>query len=163
MTKIQRLERTTKRGKYIIIVLACIFTIMLGYTITNIGNNLVEKVVVIGIGMICIIFINLVFCFIYKYIKQQNEYWIENEYLKESIPQEYSLTVDNFVEICLKYEENEDLYRRKIREKLEGKYYAKLISKDEIEVILQDKDGDLMEDPQRITDFHRFKNRFKLL
>lgn len=169
MTEIQKLERRTKRAKYISIFIACICTMILIYGMIFVAENstnrsFVEKVMVQVIIMLGIMAENYTLYWHYTNIKKYNKYLIDNEYLKESIPQKYSLTTDNFVEICLDYDkENEDPYKRNIRANLEDKYYAKIISYDEIEVIHKDKNGDLIEKPLRVTNFHYFEARFKPL
>lgn len=171
MTKMQKLERSTKRGKLISIFSIIIFTIIFGILILNEGKEetiqteetirTVALIILKVISVIMIILVDITIWVVYKSVKHQNEYWIENERLKENIPKEYSLTTDSFAEICLKHEEKEDLYKKKIRKKLGAKYYAKLISKDEIEVVLKDKEGDLIAEPRKITDFHCFKNNYE--
>lgn len=166
MTEIQKLERKMKIGKY-----ACIFSafiVSIGYNISILSDVIYKflsthQIRALIVGHIIITIIAwLIFWMIYIVLKIHYQYWIDNEYLKETIPQEYSLT-NSFVEICLRDEENIEFIEILKHPELEARYYAKLLSKDEIEVTLKDKCGNLLKESEKIKDFHYFNEKYKTL
>lgn len=170
MTKIRKLNRNIKIYKYSIgcIILISIIPTMLVFNKTNnTVESTIERLIAKGLIFSMILILDLSLIFLYKVIKKicedKIEEEIENVSLKETIPQEYALTTDSFVEVDLKDKENKNFFKMLVISKLEAKYYAKLVSKDEIEVILQDKDGDVIEEPKRIRDFQYFKDNYKPL
>lgn len=166
MTKIQKLKRSIKIWKYSFIVGAILLTVFVSTTIFekySAGELYFEAIVVLTIT--CIIFLLVIYFALrslYVKIKKTYENEIQNEELKDIISKEYNLKEDSYTEIYLRDEDSEGIHEKVLREKLEAKYYAKLISYDEIEVILQDKDGDLLDDPEIIDDYIYFKEHYKL-
>lgn len=166
MTKIQKLQRQMKIWKYSFILVAILLTVLV-FTATferyNTGELDTVAIVVLTITFTIVLggFYFLFWVVYEKIVKKQYGYEIQNEELKDIISKEYSLIEDSYTEIYLRDEDSEGVHEKNVREKLEAKYYAKLISYDEIEVILEDKDGDLLEEPERIDDFVYFKEHYK--
>lgn len=132
MTKIQKLERVRRVYKYLPIVFAII---ILGYIITKeICNNVVE---------------------IY-------DSDIENELLKPEIKQQFHLSNEEYVEIFWNDETDEEKFsKEKLHKKYGSKFYAKLISEDEIEIVVKNETGELMDNPKRITNFVYLREHYK--
>lgn len=161
MNKIERMKRSIKKRKYkgvLASIIWLIILIMLGSKTTY--NDPVKQITVIIIvfGFLCVT--SMIWLLLYGW-KKNTEYWIENEKLKETLPKQYGISQDNFTEIHLRYDEDE--IKTTIKKKLGAKYYAKIISYDEIEVILKDKDGDLLKKPEHFKNFHEFYSKYKPL
>lgn len=163
MNEIERLNRSTKRSKKVcIFVNIMVFIILIIIAKYDTNNNNYAVLIVMLLVSFEFLCVSVVIWFVYKGIKDQNKYWIENEELKQTLPKEYGITQDEFTEVFLRYEQYENETYIKVKKKLGAKYYARLISYDEIEVALKDKDGDLLK-TEHFTDFHAFESEYKPL
>lgn len=153
MTKIQKLEREKKMYQYIPIVSAMLFI-------------LIMEIIMNGRNTILMLVFAVLLYVIYKCICKEFikicDFNIEDELLKPEIKQQFRLSKEEYVEIFWNDEtDTEEFSKEKMHKKYGSKFYAKLISDDEIEVVVKDEEGELMDKPKKITRFKYLREHYK--
>lgn len=163
MEKIKELERKKKKYKNYVrasIAFPVLISIFFIYKIGIINIQFVLLIIsLIGAGILMAYVNN-------SKIKDLNSS-IENIRLKPDIIKQFGLIAGKEIEIFLKKLEDDDnpterhfLPEFRQHLKYEGKFYAKLLSEDEVELILKSGNGKTMRDPIKITRFTFLKEHF---
>lgn len=165
MTRLEKLERKAKRTKVIIITLSIImFVIMLRFMMALVLERGTREQNLIII-LLCI-FAYVYWCGTILYLfwpesKASLNIEYKSEKLKTTIPKQYNLKLNEYVEIKCKYTNIEETERDKFFKEHNARFYAKLISRDEIEVIVKDEKGELLDKPKKVTNFCYFDKHYK--
>lgn len=167
MTKIQKIERENKIIKYMVITIIIVFSLL---SIVSIIFSIYQYIKgTIELKQLVSSFMTLfnvpIFVMMWKAYGNREiimKYVLENEKLKLDIPKQFHLSTDDFVEI-VRREGKIDYYysKRDILRLDDAKLYARLISDDEIEVIVKNNEGKLLHEPQKINNFVYFKEHYK--
>ena len=153
--KIAKIEKRFRRIKRVLIFLICIIVVrifiitILCFEYENLFKDEMQR-----ISMLCIVSIIVIkmLCFLYINIDSITEQEIENQKLIKSLPEEYGLSQEAFIEV--------EVYPRTKKLKKEVRFYARLHTQEEIELLKLDKDGNELE-KEFISDFVYFKENYK--
>lgn len=183
MTKVEKLEREKNRWKYVPIG-TTLFALLGGEAmVLSVGNNEIEKIIACTITLV-------VFSVINYFLQKDNakgaiaicDHDIELELLKPEIKEQFHLSTEKYVEVFWNAEtyKSENLveiaftiagrpitglysYLKNVamQEFFGAKFYAKLISEDEIEITVEYNGGVNLAERFIIKDFSYFKKYFK--
>jgi len=165
MTEVERVERRIKQTNKTCIILKISVSIVFLWLIAQcIVNHFQEELMLFFSIFFIIAWILIMRAIgeVKKQLIQVLEEDLKNEKLKLTIPEEFHLSFDEFVEVKWN-EKNDDIFpiSLKIMKKYGMKFLVKLISKDEILLIIQDRDGDELLEPKTIHDFIFFNENFE--
>lgn len=183
MTKIEKLEREKKIWKYVPIGTTVFFLLGVEAMFLSVWNNEIGKIIAFTIIVVVLSVINY-------FVQKDNakgaiakcDHNIELELLKPEIKEQFNLSSEEYVEVFLNAEtyksENPveiaftidgrpiirpDSYLKKVAMQafFGAKFYAKLISEDEIEITVEYNGGAERGEPLRIRNFAYFRKYFK--
>lgn len=183
MTKIEKLEREKKIWKYVPIG-TTVFLLLGGETLFILFcNNDINKIIVFSIMLVVFSVINY---FFQRYNAKEAiancECDIKLEHLKTEIKKQFNLSTEEYVEVFWNAEAYKSenpveiaftvhglgtirpdsrLKKVAMQDFFGAKFYAKLISEDEIEIIVEYNGGAEKGEPLRIRNFTYFKKYFK--
>lgn len=166
MTKIEKLELEKKIWKYVPMVTTVILLLIgeIPINMAKIESGTIGKTVLV----IAIMIIAIINYFILRYSCKDAikicDYKLEDERLKSEIKKQFHLSSKEYVEIFWNDEADKDKFSFSIERNYRnygGRFFAKLISDDEIEFIVRGPDGELMEEPKRTTWFIYLREHYK--
>lgn len=163
MTKLQKMQRRKKWYRYFPIIATVPLVILLLFEIFSL-------IVVPGISEISVILMFILTLMFYVLEKVASEALIleidrdiENEKVKLEIKGQFDSSDEEYIEIFWNDEtDKEKLSKKRLLKRCGAKFYAKFISDDEIEIVVKDKNGEVLDDPEVIDNFVYFREHYKL-
>ncbi len=166
MTKLQKLEREKKIWRYVPIISTLFVLLLLGaaiFTSTSTSNNSALIVLIITL-LVCLVMNYVIQMYNAKLAIENCDFAIKQELLKPEIIKQFHLSTEEYVEVFWNDEADKDKFSFSIERNYRnygGRFYAKLISDDEIEIIIKGPNGEIIEEPKRTIRFSYLREHYK--